>query len=145
MSNYPYELIIRGGTLVADTGIQMGDLGIVGGRIVTIAPEIREYAPVELIATGYHVFPGLIDPHVHFNEPGRTEWEGFATGSSALAAGGGTLFFDMPLNSSPPVLDGASFDLKLAAARKSSYTDFGLWGGLTPGNLDKLEELAARG
>ena len=94
---------------------------------------------------GLHVFPGLIDPHVHFNEPGRTEWEGFATGSSALAAGGGTMFFDMPLNSSPPVLDGESFDLKLEAAGRSSHTDFALWGGLTPTNLDRMEELAERG
>src|SRR5207244_3539080 len=72
-------------------------------------------------------------------------WEGFSTGSSALAAGGGTLFFDMPLNSSPPVLDGESFDLKLAAAKEKSFTDFALWGGLTPGNLDRMEELAERG
>ena len=69
-------------------------------------------------ATGVHIFPGVIDSHVHFNEPGRADWEGFATGSSALAAGGGTCFFDMPLNSSPPVLDGESFDRKREAARE---------------------------
>jgi len=145
MSNYPYELIIRGGTLVAETGIQMGDLGIVGGRIVTIAPEIREYAPVELIATGYHVFPGLIDAHVHFNEPGRAEWEGFATGTRALAMGGITTFVDMPLNAHPPTVDAAAFDAKLAAAQGTSMVDFAFWGGLVPGNLDRLDELAARG
>jgi allantoinase len=87
----------------------------------------------------------VIDPHVHFNEPGRTDWEGIASGSSALAAGGGTCFFDMPLNSSPPTLDGPSFDMKREAAETSSRTDFALWGGLTPNNLDKLEELAERG
>src|SRR5690349_1895572 len=145
MSNYSYELIIRGGTLVAETGIQIGDLGIVGGRIVTIAPEIREYAPVELIATGYHVFPGLVDAHVHFNEPGRAEWEGFATGTRALAMGGITTFVDMPLNAHPPTIDGAAFDAKLAAAQGTSMVDFALWGGLVPGNLDRLDELAARG
>jgi allantoinase len=82
---------------------------------------------------------------VHFNEPGRTNWEGLATGSAALAAGGYTAFFDMPLNSSPPVVDGAAFDAKLAAAKRSSCVDFGLWGGLVPGRLDRLEELAERG
>src|SRR6476660_4873788 len=110
-----------------------------------LGAELSGNAKETIDATGLHVFPGVIDPHVHFNEPGRTEWEGFATGSSALAAGGGTMFFDMPLNSSPPVLDGESFDLKLAAASKNSFTDFALWGGLTPKNLDKMEELAERG
>lgn len=87
----------------------------------------------------------MIDSHVHFNEPGRADWEGIETGSRALAAGGGTLFFDMPLNAHPPTCDAASFDLKLAAAEKNSLTDFAFWGGLVPGNLDQLEELAKRG
>jgi allantoinase len=106
-----------------------------------IGATISGSARSEIDATNLHIFPGLIDPHVHFNEPGRTEWEGFSTGSSALAAGGGTMFFDMPLNSSPPVLDGESFDLKLAAASKNSFTDFALWGGLTPKNLTKWRNL----
>jgi allantoinase len=145
MSSFNYELIIRGGTLVAETGVQIGDIGVVGGCITTIAPEIREYAPVELIATGYHVFPGLIDAHVHFNEPGRAEWEGFATGTRALAMGGITTFVDMPLNAHPPTVDAAAFDAKLAAAQGTSMVDFAFWGGLVPGNLDRLDELAARG
>ena len=94
---------------------------------------------------GLHIFPGVIDAHVHFNEPGRADWEGIETGSRALAAGGGTMFFDMPLNAHPPTCDAASFDLKLAAAQEKSLTDFALWGGLVPGNLDKMEELAERG
>src|SRR5207302_10562778 len=77
--------------------------------------------------------------------PGRTSWEGFATATSALAAGGATAFFDMPLNASRPTIDGEAFDRKLAAARASSVVDFALWGGLVPGNLDHLEELAERG
>ena len=78
--------------------------------------------------------------------PGRTEWEGVATGSAALAAGGGTCFIDMPLNSSPPTLDarllrrGSSPPARVRRAR-----DFALWGGLTPDNLDELEALAERG
>ncbi|HYO09067.1 MAG TPA: allantoinase AllB [Tepidisphaeraceae bacterium] len=141
-----YDLIIRGGTLVREDRVGRGDIAIAGGRIAEIADEISAAsAPKTIDAAGLHVFPGLIDPHVHFNEPGRTEWEGIATGSAALAAGGGTLFFDMPLNSSPPVLDGPSFDVKLDAMRARSLTDFALWGGLTPDNLDNLEELAERG
>src|SRR5207247_1066104 len=96
-------------------------------------------------AAGLHIFPGVIDSHVHFNEPGRADWEGFETGSRALAAGGGTLFFDMPLNAHPPTIDAASFDQKLAAAQATSLVDFAFWGGLVPGNLDRLEELSQRG
>jgi allantoinase len=118
------------------------DIGIADGKIVSFASgSARE----EIDATGLHVFPSVIDSHVHFNEPGRTDWEGIETGSRALAAGGGTLFFDMPLNAHPPTCDAASFDLKLAAAQKKSLTDFSFWGGLVPNNLDKLEELAEQG
>jgi allantoinase len=141
----PWDLIIRGGNVVTPDGVRRLDLAVEGGTLVEVAPGLRGTAPETIDATGLHVFPGLIDAHVHFNEPGRTEWEGFATGSAALSAGGGTCFFDMPLNSSPPTLDGASFDLKRRAAEASSRTDFALWGGLTPGNLDRLEELAERG
>jgi allantoinase len=136
------DLIIRNGSIVRSTGVTNETIGVSDGKIVELSPEITGDAKETIDATGLHVFPGLIDSHVHFNEPGRTEWEGFATGSSALAAGGGTCFFDMPLNSSPPVLDAESFDLKRAAAEKSSLTDFALWGGLTPNNLDRMEELA---
>ncbi len=140
-----YDLIIRNGSVVHTDGVRTDDIAVADGKIVAIAPEIPGDARETIDATDLHIFPGLIDSHVHFNEPGRTDWEGFATGSSARAAGGGTCFFDMPLNSSPPVLDGESFDLKRAAAEKSSVTDFALWGGLTPGNVDRMEQLAERG
>jgi allantoinase len=140
-----HDVIIRGGEVMRSEGVERVDIAIAGGKIAEIAREISGDATESIDAKGLHVFPGVIDPHVHFNEPGRAEWEGIATGSAALAAGGGTLFFDMPLNSSPPVLDGNSFDLKLAAAKAKSLTDFALWGGLTPGNLDRMEELAERG
>ncbi|MFT3787986.1 MAG: allantoinase AllB [Tepidisphaeraceae bacterium] len=141
----PWDTLIRNGQVVTPTGVRAADIAIEAGQIVEIAPGLAGSAREAIEAAGLHVFPGVIDPHVHFNEPGRTEWEGFATGSAALAAGGGTCFFDMPLNSSPPTLDGPSFDLKLAAARANSRTDFALWGGLTPKNLDRMEELAERG
>jgi allantoinase len=129
------DLVVRGDTQ---------DIAIEDGKIVAIGPELPG-AVEEIDARGLHVFPGLIDVHLHFNEPGRTEWEGAATGSRALAAGGGTLFFDMPLNSTPCTVNAHAFDAKHAALAKSSITDFGLWGGLIPGNVPQMAELADRG
>jgi allantoinase len=139
------DLIVRGGTLVLKDGLVRADIAVSGGKIARIAPSLDESAAEVIDAAGLHVLPGIIDSHVHFNEPGRTNWEGIDTGSSALAAGGGTAFFDMPLNSLPPVTDAASFGLKRAAAERSSRTDFGIWGGLIPGNEDKLEEMRDAG
>ena len=137
------ELVVRGGLLVTPTGVVQADLAAEGGVIVQIG-EVG-MGRSEVNADGLHVFPGLVDAHVHFNEPGRTHWEGFASGSAALAAGGGTLFFEMPLNAHPPLLTPAEFATKRAAAERSSLTDFALWGGLTPDNLGELEALAACG
>ena len=139
------DVLLRGGTVVTAAELLSADLGVADGKIVALASGINSSAHEIIDATGLHIFPGVIDAHVHFNEPGRTEWEGITTGSRALAAGGGTLFFDMPLNAHPPTVDAASFDEKLAAARANSLTDFAFWGGLVPGNVDKLEELAQRG
>lgn len=139
------DLIIRGGAVVSDGDVIQADLAIADGTIVEIGPDIPGPAAQELDATGCHLVPGLIDAHVHFNEPGRTDWEGWATGSSALAAGGGTTCFDMPLNASPPTIDGEAFGTKLAAASSQSRVDFALWGGLVPGQVDRLEELSDRG
>ncbi len=139
------DLILRGGMVVTETTLQRLDVAIAEGRIVGLAENISESSREEVDARELHIFPGLIDSHVHFNEPGRADWEGFATGSRALAAGGGTLFFDMPLNAHPPTTDAASFDAKLFAADKTSHTDFAFWGGLVPHNLDRLEELSERG
>src|SRR5262249_52629384 len=102
-------------------------------------------ATTEIDARGLLVLPGVIDAHVHFNEPGRTEWEGWATGTRALAAGGATACVEMPLNAHPPTVDGAAFDAKVAAARAAAIVDFALWGGLVPGALGRLDELAERG
>ncbi|HEV2580853.1 MAG TPA: allantoinase [Ktedonobacteraceae bacterium] len=140
-----YDVLVRNGTAVTTHGTIQADIAIEGGRLVAIAPGLDRDAREEIDATGLHIFPGGIDAHVHFNEPGRAEWEGIATGTAALAAGGATCFFDMPLNAHPPTLDAASFDLKLQAVQASALVDFGLWGGLVPGNLDRLDELAERG
>ncbi len=137
--------MVRGGNLVLPDGIVRADFAVALGRIVKIAPRIEGDAHAVLDAKGSYVFPGIIDAHVHFNEPGRTEWEGLASGSAALAAGGGTCFFDMPLNSEPPVLDAARLREKRALAEEKSCLDFALWGGLVPGNLDQLAGLRDAG
>jgi allantoinase len=131
-----FDLVVRG---------RERDIGIVDGKFAAIESNLRGSAGEEFDATRMSIFPGVIDSHVHFNEPGRTEWEGFETGSRAAAAGGTTTVFDMPLNAHPPTIDGGSFDLKRAAAEKNSMIDFGLWGGLVPGNLNQLETLRDRG
>lgn len=137
-------MIVRGGTVVTARGVEQADIAIEDGVITEIGPMVGGEGD-EIDATGMHVFPGGIDSHVHFNEPGRTEWEDVAHGSAALAAGGYTAFIDMPLNNLPVTTAGEAFDQKLAAMETSARIDFGLWGGLVPGNLDQLAVLAEKG
>ena len=138
------DTVIRGGTAVTPEGVRATDIAIEDGLIAAVAPDLPGAAQ-EIDARGLHVFPGVIDVHLHFNEPGRAEWEGAATGSRALAAGGGTIFFDMPLNSTPCTVNAPEFDRKRAALEASSIADFGLWGGLIPGSVTAMAELAERG
>src|SRR5256885_15447304 len=119
-----FDLIVRDGRVVTPTEVLPSDIGVSEGQIRALQSALDGSSRETINATGLHIFPGLIDSHVHFNEPGRAHWEGFETGSRALAAGGGTLFFDMPLNAHPPTIDAASFDQKLAAARARSLVDF---------------------
>jgi allantoinase len=91
------------------------------------------------------VMPALVDTHVHVNEPGRTEWEGFATATLAAAWGGVSVMVDMPLNCDPPTVDVAALDAKRAAAAGSVHVDVGFWGGVIPGNEPDLAGLAAAG
>ena len=139
-----HDLVIRDGTIVTQDGLLTGDLAIADGRIAAIGPELTGGSE-SVDASGLVVMPALIDVHLHFNEPGRTEWEGAQTGSRALAAGGGTVFFDMPLNSTPCTVNAREFDRKRQALEAVSITDFGLWGGLVPGSVGEMAELAARG
>jgi allantoinase len=140
-----YDLIIRGGTLVTPQGLVAADLAVVDGRIVALEAELAGAARAEIAAHGLHVLPGLIDAHVHFNDPGRSHWEGWASGTHALAAGGGTLAVDMPLNAAPPTINAAAFHAKCAAATGNALTDYALWGGMVPGNTSDLAELADLG
>src|SRR5205823_15041997 len=91
------------------------------------------------------LLPGLVDTHVHVNEPGRTDWEGFATATRAAAAGGVTTLIDMPLNSLPPTTTTAALAGKRAAARAAAHVDVGFWGGAVPGNLADLDGLHQAG
>ncbi len=87
------------------------------------------------------LLPGLVDTHVHVNEPGRTEWEGFASATQAAAAGGVTTIVDMPLNSIPPTVDVAALEVKRKVAEPQAYVDVGFWGGAIPGNSGELRGL----
>jgi len=134
------DFIIRGATACLPEGLAETDVAVAEGKVVAVGG--AGSAATEIDGRGQFLLPGAIDAHVHYNEPGRTDWEGWATGSLASAAGGATCVFEMPLNAHPPTLDAGSFRLKQAAAEASSVVDFALWGGITPANLDKLSELA---
>ena len=140
-----YDLLIKNAQVVLSHDVVKADIGISNEKIVRIEENIGDNALEIIDADGLHVLPGVTDAHVHFDEPGRTEWETIATGSAAFAAGGGSLYFDMPLNSFPTTCDVESFQAKLTVALKDSYIDFGIWGGLTPSSLDHVEALAEAG
>ncbi|MDH5161348.1 allantoinase [Heyndrickxia oleronia] len=142
-----FDLLIKNGTIVTADSNAQGDIAIKDGKIaeVSIGKSIEGTAEKVIEAEGLHVFPGLIDSHVHFNEPGRTEWEGLETGSKSLAAGGVTTFFDMPLNSTPPTINKENLELKRAAAKEKSIVNPRFWGGLVPQNIADLKELHENG
>src|SRR4029079_16803393 len=91
------------------------------------------------------ISPGIVDTHVHVNEPGRTEWEGFDTATRAAAAGGVTTIVDMPLNSVPATTDVAALEAKRSAARGRVHVDVAFWGGVVPGNAAELDALVDAG
>jgi allantoinase len=140
-----WDILFRGGKLVSADDIGTADVAVIGEQIAAIGVNLAGSAKRVVDVADAFLFPGIIDAHIHFNEPGREHWEGISTGSRALAAGGGTVFFDMPLNASPPTLDRESLIQKRSLAEQKSVLDFGLWGGLTPVNLDNMDELAESG
>ncbi|MCD9020871.1 allantoinase AllB [Cohnella silvisoli] len=140
------DLLVKGGSVVLPDRVTIVDIGIRGGIIVDISPDIQTPSKQTIDAQGLYVMAGVIDAHVHLNEPGLGEWEGFESGSAALAAGGCTTFIDMPLNGIPPTVTIDALNQKLEAARsKGSHVDYALWGGLVPDNLEDLEALADAG
>ncbi len=134
------SLVIRGGTVVLPTGQSQADIAILDGTITAVGSEVRD-GDETIDARNLVVLPGVVDAHVHFNEPGRAEWEGWEAGTRGAAAGGVTTVLEMPLNAHPPTTTPAAFDQKLAVASQKSLVDFGLWGGLVPDNLDNLQIL----
>jgi allantoinase len=135
-------IVFRADRAVVDGAERPAAVLVEGERIVAVldrdaAVDAREVvlAPDEVL------LPGLVDTHVHVNEPGRTEWEGFATATRAAAAGGVTTIVDMPLNSVPPTVDVAALEIKRAAADGQCAVDVGFWGGAVPGNESELRSL----
>ena len=130
----PAVVAVRDGRIAAVADPAVGDLAFESG-----ATEVVELAADEVL------LPGLVDTHVHVNEPGRTEWEGFASATRAAAAGGVTTIIDMPLNSIPPTCDVAALEIKRKAAEPAVHVDTGFWGGAIPGNLADLRPLHEAG
>jgi allantoinase len=137
-----YDLVIRTGRAVLPDGERPAAVAVAGGRIAAIAPRDAPLPATSETDLGEAaLLPGLVDTHVHVNEPGRTEWEGFATATRAAAAGGVTTLIDMPLNSLPPTVSVAALAAKRAAAAGKLHVDVGFWGGAVPGNVPSLRAL----
>lgn len=140
------ELWVKNGLVYTDTGFQQMDIKITDQKIDLIrenkAEPLAQKQSVTIIdASGCLVVPGFIDAHVHFNDPGRTAWEGMETGSRAAAIGGTTTIFDMPLNCSPSVTSLQSLVDKKRYLSSLSYVDYALWGGMTGDTIQSQEFL----
>ncbi|MEV8475348.1 allantoinase AllB [Streptomyces sp. NPDC051173] len=151
----PVELVLRSTRVVTPEGVRPASVTVAGGRIAAVLPyETDVPRGPGVYAPGQHapgaavedlgddvLLPGLVDTHVHINDPGRAEWEGFATATRAAAAGGITTLVDMPLNSLPPTTTLENLRVKQDAARGRAHVDLGFWGGALPGNLADLRPL----
>ena len=138
-----FDLVIRGERVVTTSGIRPREVGVRNGRIIALEPLGNGLVGKETIDLGDDetLIPGLVDTHVHVNEPGRTEWEGFDSATRAAAAGGVTTIVDMPLNSIPPTVNVAGLQAKREVAAPQSHVDVGFWGGAIPGSIGDLRGL----
>lgn len=149
--DYPITVLVSSRAVVFG-GITPATIIIshVTGRITSIYHSILPPSSFAL-GTAYNnysphiLLPGLVDAHVHLNEPGRTEWEGFWTGTRAAAFGGVTTVIDMPLNAIPPTTTVAALEEKMKAAQGQCWVDVGFYGGMVPGNTPELKGLVRRG
>jgi allantoinase len=146
-ASVPFDLVVRGERVLVDGAFTPAEVGVRDGviaRVAALGERLTAGRTVEL-ADDEVLIPGLVDTHVHVNEPGRTEWEGFASATRAAAAGGVTTIVDMPLNSIPPTTTVAALEFKRRAAEGQVFVDVGFWGGVVPGNEADLEPLVAEG
>ncbi|KAM9033568.1 allantoinase, mitochondrial-like [Sarcophilus harrisii] len=140
--------VVRSNRMVINDAVIPAEIVIVGGRIAQILPigsRVQSQGEKVLDAGNLVVMPGIVDSHVHINEPGRTAWEGFHSATRAAAAGGITTLVDMPLNCQPPTTTLDNFHSKLRAARRQCYVDVAFWGGLVPGNANDLRPMMEAG
>ncbi|HEY6745184.1 MAG TPA: allantoinase AllB [Mycobacteriales bacterium] len=137
------DLVVAARRAVVGGEVRAARVGVVDGRIAVVADWDSALDAVDTVTLDDDLvlLPGLVDTHVHVNEPGRTEWEGFATATAAAAAGGITTILDMPLNSIPPTVSAEALAVKRAAARGQVHVDVGFWGGAIPGNAADLRAL----
>lgn len=141
-----FDGIIKSRNVVTGNEIKEAVIVIKNGIIRDVLSKLPEGYSHKIIDVGDKaVLHGVIDPHVHINEPGRTEWEGFETATKAAIAGGITTIVDMPLNSSPVTTTVAAFEEKLAAATGKLYGNCGFWGGIVPGNEKEIDGLIQKG
>jgi allantoinase len=141
------DLVVRAGRAVTPDGGGGRAIGVRDGRIVAVAPLAAGLTADEVVdlADDEVLLPGLVDTHVHVNDPGRTEWEGFDSATRAAAAGGVTTIVDMPLNSLPPTVTPHALAVKQQTAVGKVHVDVGFWGGAVPGNLTDLPRLHEAG
>jgi len=137
---------IRSKRVVTPEGIRAATVRVLNGAVETITAYNDLPSGKHIYDAGESiVMPGLVDTHVHINEPGRTDWEGFETATRAAAAGGVTTLIDMPLNSIPATTTAAALETKREAARKKCWVNVGFWGGVVPGNAGELRALHRAG
>jgi allantoinase len=141
------DLVIRAPRVVTPGGEVARVVGVKDGRIAAVEPYDSDLEGTERVelADDEVLMPGVVDSHVHVNDPGRTDWEGFTSATRAAAAGGVTTIIDMPLNSIPPTCDVPALDLKRKTAQGQAYVDVGFWGGAIPGNVAQLRPLSEAG
>lgn len=141
------DLVIRAEQAYTPEGIRAVEVGVRDGKIVAIEELGFGLSGVSVVdvSADQVLLPGLVDTHVHVNEPGRTEWEGFASATKAAAAGGVTTIIDMPLNSIPPTVTVDALNIKRDVARDKAFVDVGFWGGAIPGNRGDLRPLLDEG
>jgi allantoinase len=138
-------LAVRARRVVLPGGIRAAAVHTVDGRITAVTGYDDAPSSAVTLADDEVLLPGLVDSHVHVNEPGRTEWEGFATATCAAAAGGITTIVDMPLNSIPPTVSVEALHVKRSVAKGQVAVDVAFWGGAVPGNVDQLRPLLDAG